>query len=233
MPVKNRIKTYVSGGVYHIYNRGLDGRTVFLDAQDYEMWIRLMERYLGVWSAEIDERYKTDRPYILRHKQKMNLNDKVKVFAYCLMPDHFHFLVRQDTDTGITQLMRRLLTNYVMYFNRKYKRHGMLFENVYRAILLPDELTTVWLSKYIHTNPAVKSVKRFGLVETSSAAAVEYYPYSSYQNYLQPDEESWVDVGWLMKIFRQVLPEAIDYKNFVENDDKWKLPDLTEFVLEK
>lgn len=206
---------------------------VFSDAQDYEMWIGLMDRYLGRWNVETDERYKTDRPYILRHKQEMNLNDSVKVPAYCLMPDHFHILVRQETDTGITQLMRRLLTNYVMYFNRKYKRHGVLFENVYRAILLPDELTAVWVSKYIHINPAVKSVKRFGLVETSSATAPEYYPYSSYQNYLQRDEKSWVDVTWLEEALHRVLPEATDYKSFVESENKWKLPDLNGFVLEK
>ncbi|MFA6512553.1 MAG: transposase, partial [Patescibacteria group bacterium] len=191
MPAKNRVKDYHKGATYHIYNRGIDSKEIFRTDEDYQMWIELMKRYLGEWSIKTDDRFKAERPYILRHKQDMNLYGQVKLFAYCLLPDHFHILVHQETEIGITQMMRRMVTNYVMYFNRKYKRRGVLFENVYRAVLLPDEETTVWISKFIHLNPTLKTVKRFGLVETSSVPAPEYYMYSSYQNFLKTRTDDW------------------------------------------
>lgn len=233
MPVKNRIKQYAAGGIYHIYNRGIDGREIFCDGEDYEMWISLMGRYLGKQVADPDSRFKTERPYIVRHKKEMNLNGKVKVLAYCLLPDHFHILIKQETTDGMTQMMRRVVTNYVMYFNRRYKRHGVLFENVYRAVQIPDTQMAVWLGKYIHLNPLSRTVRRFGLVETSSVQTPEYYLYSSYQNYIKSRNEPWVDVDWMELQVKQLFPDAPNYKSFVEDGTNWKLPELGEYLLER
>jgi putative transposase len=235
MPVKFKLKEYCEGGVYHIYNRGIDGREVFVTGEDYEMWINLMQRYLGEWQEKQDPRFKGERPYILRHKKEMNLSGQVRVLAYCLMPDHFHLVIRQEVKNGITQLMRRLMTNYVMYFNRKYKRSGMLFENVYRAVLLPDDDLAVWMTKYVHTNPAVKTVKRFGLVETSNAFSPEYYLYSSYQNFLGERHNDWVDSEWVgerLKKLAMKFGQEVGYREFVEDNQNWKMPEMRKYLLE-
>jgi len=185
MPSKNRIKHYSPGGTYHIYNRGIDGREIFGDEEDYSQFVSVLERYLGEQVQTKESIYKKERPYLALHRQHMMLAEEVELLAICLMPDHFHMLIWQKNLDGMKKLMRRVITNYVMYYNNKYKRSGTLFENVYRAVTVEPGEQGVLVSKYIHTNPMTRQVKRFGLVETSSGSNPEYYMYSSYANYLE------------------------------------------------
>src|SRR3989344_2202767 len=136
MPVKYRIKEYKSDSYYHIYNRGLDGREVFSDAKDYEKYVGILRGYVNGGPEDRESIYKVDRPSVRLRKQEMSLTGEVSLAAYCLMPDHVHLVVWQKTRDGITRLMRRLNTAYVMYFNGKHGRHGPLFETVYRAALV-------------------------------------------------------------------------------------------------
>ena len=199
MPAKNRLKTYAVGGVYHIYNRGYEGREVFKTDEDFNYFKDCLRRYAGKYEEVTDPRYKSDRPYIRQHKREMNLAGEVAIWAYCLLPDHFHLLVHQSSESGMVKLMRRVMTNYVMYFNRRYHRKGILFENVYRAVLVPDEERVVSLSKYIHLNPAARVVKKYGLVATISSQTPEYYMYSSYPDYVGERVEEWVETHPVLK----------------------------------
>jgi len=130
MPSKNRVKEYLNGTIYHIYNRGIDGREIFKEGADYEYFLSILKKYLDKYEEVVSDRFKSERPYIRKHKQAMNLNQEIEMLAYCLLPDHFHFLIRQQKTVGITKLMRRVMTNYVMYFNKKYKRRGNLCEGI-------------------------------------------------------------------------------------------------------
>ena len=166
MPAKNRIKRYIEGGYYHIYNRGIDGREIFADEQDYRTFLYTLKRYLEPYMGETREGFKKDRPSILTHKQRMSLDGNVALLAYCLMPNHFHLLVKQKSKDGITKLVRRVCTNYAMYFNHKYERKGVLFESVYKAVAVTGEEQLINLSRYIHLNPVNVVKRRYGLVET-------------------------------------------------------------------
>jgi putative transposase len=233
MPVRNRIKKYISGGVYHIYNRALEGREVFKEEEDLVYFKEILKRYLDVYKEATDSRYKADRPYIRKHKQEMNLEGQIDLLAYCVMPDHFHFLVRQYNQEAITRLMRRLITNYVMYFNRRYKRRGVLFENVYRAVLITDETVIVDLSRYIHLNPVSMAVKRYGLVETVTSSLPEYYMYSSYQNYLGSKQEGWLKPEFILEIFKRMpAGKTQSYQQYVEAGRRQDNKQLKEWVLE-
>ena len=117
----------------------------------------------------------------------MNLKGEVELLALSLFPDHFHLLIWQQTADGIKKLMRRMMTYYSMYYNRKYFRSGPLFENIYRAVKLDEGDQVLLVSKYIHTSVASRQVKRFGLVETSAGIDPEYYMYSTYATYLGKD----------------------------------------------
>jgi hypothetical protein len=75
-------------------------------------------------------------------------------------------------------------------------------------------------------------VKRFGLVETSSVPAPEYYMYSSYQNFLKTRTDDWVDTDWVENKMRELIPGTSDYKSFVEDSYKWRLPNLGKYQLE-
>lgn len=161
MPSRNIIKEYVPGGVYHAYNRGIDKRIIFEDPRDFFMFIHIMRRYL---SAEVitDSCGRTYKKLI----------DSVEIIAYCLMPTHFHLLVRQMDPRGMEVLMGAAMQTYSSYYNRRYKRDGTLFQTAYKARQVIDDADLWGVSRYIHNNPLDLSID------------TREYPYSSLRYYL-------------------------------------------------
>lgn len=179
MPAKFRVKTYREGDVYHICNRGGEGRNVFRNDEDFRKFENLLGSHEGV-----------------------------EILAYCLLTDHFHLLVRNIEERGITDFMRKVMTSYVMYFNKKYRRNGQLFENVYRAAAVPEGKVLA-MTRFVHLNPAARRVRRFGLVEEVTGMQPEDYPYSSYRCYLGLKNYNWINKG-----FVKMSPN--DYKKYME-----------------
>lgn len=212
MPAKNRIKKYKEGGYYHIYNRGVDRREIFRDEQDYKTFLFTLKRYLEPYLGEVREGFKKDRPSILTHKQRMSLDGEVDLLAYCLMPNHFHLLVKQRSKNGITKLVRRVCTNYSMYFNRKHGRKGVLFEGIYKAVMVTGEKQLINLSCYIHLNPVNVVKKRYGLIETVVGSKAEEYLYSSYRKYLGLEQAAWVKPEGILGMIH-----GTSYREFVQS----------------
>lgn len=228
MPIKNRIKIDQAGGIYYIYNKGIDGKMVFQEPRDYEFFEKTMARYLDYQPKITDSRFKAERPYILRHREQMNLKDKLVMMAYCLNPTEVKFIVSQNTTGAMTQFMRRCMTNYVMYYNNKYQRRGILFEGPYRAALIKDPEEILMMSKWLHLNKTDKTVRRFGIVETSANIDPEEYLYSSYSLYNSKRTNSWLDVGRILNMFD--LWNNGRWKNYQDfvNDSKLNLKPLLE-----
>lgn len=187
MPAKNTVKKYIEEGYYHIYNRGVERREIFLDEQDHKVFLDYLKRYLTDYEKEGKE-----RPSTTAHRKKMSLAGDVVLLAYCLMPNHIHLLVGQKSRDGIAKLMQRVGTKYGMYFNRRYERKGTLWEGVYKAVLIENEDQVLHVSRYIHLNPVKMARKRYGLVETVTGNRPEEYPYSSYRKYLGKESVDWV-----------------------------------------
>ncbi|TSC85256.1 MAG: hypothetical protein G01um101416_994 [Microgenomates group bacterium Gr01-1014_16] len=211
MPVKHRVKNYQLGGIYYIYSRAWEGREVFKDDEDFNLFLDWMKKYLIPVKVETAAGYKTERPYKLKRRMEMNLADNVEMWAYCLMPDHFHLLVRQNWEKGIAELMRRAMTGFVMDYNRKYKRRGMLWDGVYRAALVSEE-EVVEATRIIHLNPVNRVVKRFGPVETVTGSRPEEYLYSSYRSYVGEVREEWVKTEKVLEL----AGGKQKYREFVE-----------------
>ena len=129
---------------YHLYNRGTEKRIIFLDKQDYQHFLFLM--YIC----------NTEKSIILREVGELFDREKtiVNIGIYCLMPNHFHILVREKIENGISTYMRKLLTGYSMYFNKKYKRTGKLYEGVFKSTHVSNDNYLKYLYSYIHLNPA-------------------------------------------------------------------------------
>ena len=111
-------KIFRIGCYYHIFNRGNNKQAIFLDSMDYMALLKRLKIVLGLY---IDTQLRV-------HPLPKN---SFSVISYCLMPNHFHFLIRQNTDVGIEKLIQKVITSYVMYFNRKYNRVGGLFQDAF------------------------------------------------------------------------------------------------------
>lgn len=213
MPRKNSLKTYVEGGYYHLYNRGVEKRKIFLDDRDYKTFLYFLKRYL-----------QPPDPKDLRFSKQRSLAGEINLLVYCLMSNHFHLLVKQETRDGITKLMNRIGTNYGMYFNKRYERVGSLFQGVYKAVLIDNGAQLLHLSRYIHLNPYE--------IENRNFKRLADYLYSSYGDYLGKRKTGWVKTEDILSYFRtERKTELVDYssyQSFVEDyKGKFDLAGLT------
>jgi putative transposase len=209
MPSRNVVKLYVAEGVYHVYNRGVEKRDIFLDAHDYAVFLYYLKTYLLPPDLAPDDR--TPRGLRIR-LQKLELHRRIQLLAFCLMPNHFHLMLRQHDERAMSELMRRISNGYVEYFNRKYQRVGALFQGSYRAVLMSDEAQTVILSRYIHRNP----VELLSSLELKNLAD---YPFSSYSYYLGQRSALWLDPRPVLANFSERPDDksSIAYREFVES----------------
>ncbi len=210
MPQKNSRKEYGAGGHYHVYNRGVNKSSIFLDEQDFKVFLGYLKLYLEPpnlqGQALQDENGRTIPP----SKEPKNYMGEIELLAYCLMPNHFHLLIKQNTDRGIAEFMQSLIQRYVMYFNKKYMRVGGLFQSRYKSVLIEDENQFVYITKYIHRNPIDILPAKLG------TAGYEVYRYSSYGNYLGLFQQRWVRPEQILSYFSN-MKEGSTYQSFVEN----------------
>ncbi len=170
-----RKQLFATEEYYHLYNRGTEKRKIFLDKQDYYHFLFLMYICNTIKSIEvrnIGENF--DREETI-----------VDIGAYCLMPNHFHLLVREKMEGGISKYMLKLMTSYSMYFNKKYERTGKLYEGVFKSTHLNDDNYLKYLYSYIHLNPA-KLIDKNWKKNKNASHLLEYilsYPYSSIKEY--------------------------------------------------
>lgn len=175
--MSTRKQTFAFGEFYHLYNRGTEKRRIFLDKQDYQYFLFLMYVCNTIRSIElrkVGENF--DRGEAL-----------VNIGAYCLMPNHFHILITENIDGGISKYMLKLMTGYSMYFNKKYKRTGKLYEGVFKSTYANKDNYLKYLYSYIHLNPAKLVDKNWKEKSNrNTIKLLEYvfdYPYSSIKEY--------------------------------------------------
>lgn len=200
MAAKNSVKIYVPDSFYHIYNRGVEKRKIFLDEQDFSVFLSYLQTYLSpkdvhylqtmLASDDSSARQKDEAIKMLRLK---NYYSQVQLVCYALMSNHFHLLVRQN-DLVLNNFMNSLGTRYAVYFNHKYKRQGVLFQDVYKAVLVETVEQLLHLSRYIHVNP----IKAQGLPIHRWREAS--FP-SSLPEYLGVRQTSWISKEFITDYF--------------------------------
>lgn len=208
MPSKNILKIYLENSYYHIYNRGIEGREIFRDERDYKVFLHFLKRYLTPPATDLSE---------IKPRYKADIFDQLHLIAYCLMPNHFHLLVKQFSKNAIVSLMRALGNSYVYYFNKRDQRTGPLFEGRYKATIIETEPYLLHLTRYIHLNPLLEDGPR---TRTDLVRLVEY-PYSSYGDYLGRRQTNWVHPEEILSFFktaqRTSLKDILSYQSFVED----------------
>ena len=228
MPARNRIKPYVENGFYHVYNRGVEKRRIFLDDQDYRVFLQLLKFYLEP-NLNPEKHPLTDLTGFspARIRPITTLHQEVELNCYCLMPNHFHLLVKQRSRDGMKKLLLRLLTTYSMYFNRRHERVGHLFQGPYKAALVDNDNYLLHLSRYIHQNP------------TLTKGFLGEYPYSSYPIYIGEKKADWLNTEPILSLFEPSkisnlnLNAFSSYRDFVESYDVEPEEIIGRLVIEK
>ncbi len=211
MPSRNALKQFASNSSYHCYNRGVEKRRIFMDQQDYGVFLNRLKQMLSD-PDEIKEEY-SSRERVKSFYGRINLQ------AYCLMPNHYHFLLYQYDDTAISEFMRTLGTSYTMYFNRRHQRVGHLFQGRYKARHIQSDEDMMHISRYIHLNPL------------GCRDGYEVYPYSSMQYVLFSERcPSWVAVDNVLELhqnsrdkYREFVQSYADEDKYEELDDVYSL----------
>ncbi len=173
----------VSGEYYHVYNRGNSKQQIFLDIEDYFRFISLLYACNQKENLKVDSLKKGQTLYDIERGKSL-----VAIGAYCLMPNHFHLLLTQSQENGISYFMQKFSTAYSKYFNKKYKRTGGLFEGKFKSEHLYSDRYLKYIFSYIHLNPIKliqKDWKEKGIKNIDNALEyLSHYSYSSYVDYI-------------------------------------------------
>lgn len=159
-----------NGEFYHVVNRGVEKRITFLDKRDYQRFLETIEYY----------RFKNpptrfsfrNRPNILKKNSGNEI--LIEIICFCLMPNHFHLLLKQVTENGISIFLSKLTNSYTKYFNTRHKRVGPLFQGSFKAVRIEDDEQLIHTSRYIHLNPLIDYLVK----------DLRVYQYSSYPQFL-------------------------------------------------
>jgi putative transposase len=168
---------HVSGQYYHIYNRGVEKRDIFANDENYRFLLRRLREFLP------------DCP--------------VTLIAYCLMPNHYHFLARAEEDDGIGPFLQRLFNSYTQAFNRQEKRSGTLFESRAKSVLIDGNSYLFHIARYVHLNPV-----RAGLTQRP-----EDWAHSNYLEFIGLRRGTLAESAFV----REQFGTPDEYRKFVED----------------
>lgn len=171
------------GEFYHIYNRGTEKRTLFLDTQDHERFVILL--YVCNSKDSLNVRIQSKNLDAILHRDRTDT--LVHISAYCLMPNHFHVLIKEKESGNASKFMQKLSTGYSMYFNKRYERTGSLFQGTFKAEHVDNDRYLKYIISYIHLNP-VKLIDPMWKEQGSrdrgeTEVFLEAYKYSSFLDF--------------------------------------------------
>lgn len=208
---------FAKGEYYHIYNRGNSKQKIFRDKEDYLRFIALL--YIANTSDKFNiydlKKYANSDIY-----EKEKSDSLVGIGSYCLMPNHFHILITEKVEGGISNFMQKLSTAYAMYYNKKYERSGSLFEGKFKSKHIDKDNYFKYLFSYVHLNPIKliqKDWKEKGIKnKTEAIKYLNKYEYSSYLDFVEEErsQNKILDLKEFPKYFS-------NKKSFIKDTFEW------------
>ncbi len=216
--------------VYHVLNRGVDKRTIFMDDSDRARFVHDLFEFNNVEKTENGDRlFASNNAHPMRDVGRLSLGHKkrkmlVDILAFCLMPNHYHLLVSPKVEHGVSLFMKKLNGGYAKYFNERYKRSGALFQGKFKHVQIVEEAHFIHIPYYIHLNPLdliapewrerkLKNIKK-------AVDFLEKYRWSSHLDYCgKKNFPSITQRGFLLEFFggEKEYKEAI--KDWLKNLD--------------
>ena len=202
---------FSEGEYYHIYNRGVEKRRIFLNEKEKERFLKLL--YVANDHHAFVFRSIQDTPVA----EIIRGDPLVAIGAYVLMPNHFHLLVKEIVPGGISSFMEKLLTSYSSYFNKSHRRVGSLFQGTFKAQHVTYDEYLKYLFAYIHLNPIKmidKEWKSNGISNLDIAKQfLSEYKYSSYSAFVGVNEDAILSKS----VFPDYFLEQQTFENYIED----------------
>lgn len=205
-----------SDGYYHVYNRGVSKQKIYTNHKDYERCISCLSYYNLCEPPVKYSNYLNLNTEYSAHVQNQIKNSRKNVFivAYCLMPNHFHFVLKQTQPDGISRFIGNSMNSYVRYFNIKYNRIGPLFQGPFKAKRINEEQYLHHVIRYIHLNPYLDGLT--GINE------LEKYKWSSYQEYCRHRQNKLVNTNFIEDHYTNIDDFVSFTTNHAEHQRKIK-----------
>lgn len=198
----------VNGQYYHVISRSIAKYTIFNSPEDYGRFMEITDLYRF---SDFIYRYSNFLALTQEFQESIieNIREEssliVEIVAYCIMPTHIHFILKQKVNGGISKYMARILNSYTRYFNTKLKRKGPLYDGKFTSILIKNDEHLLHLTRYIHLNSVSAGLVRIP----------ENWQYSSYKEYIESDvdelKNNLCNYGEIIDL------KTEEYKNFVNN----------------
>lgn len=217
--MSRRITPIITNQIYHIFNRGIAGQPIFSSTYDYQRLLELISYYRF---SSPDLRFSFYKRLPLAEKQtylermKQNKPLLIEIYAYCLMPNHYHLLVKELLENGIRKFIANMQNSYAKYFNTKRKRQGSLFTEMFKNVRVEDEEQFVHLARYIHLNPLTTYV-------ISKKEELDTYPWSSFPGYFNNSPTEFLETNTLLSLYKAnkdletFTKDQIDYQRQIHN----------------
>lgn len=210
--------------IYHVYNRGVEKRPIFLTKWDYIRFQELINYYRFSNCPTKYSYFKKlsgeEREQVLRKLEKTS-EKWVDILVFCLMPNHIHFLLKQLKDNGISKFMAKATNSFSHFFNVKQERVGHLFQGNFKAKRIESDEQLIHVSRYIHLNPVTAHIIKFDDLEN--------YEYSSYPEFLGK-KTGFCEKEIILSHFKNLVA----YQNFVKDqaDYQKQLENIEHLILE-
>ena len=212
--------------IYHVFNRSVAKQPIFLDENDYQRFLNVVDfyrffspglRFSHYNRLSLEER-KTFMEKLLKNGEK-----QVLIFAFCLMPNHFHFLLKGLKELGIQKFASNLQNSYAKYFNTKRKRNGALFQEMFKTVRIESDEQLLHVARYIHLNP-------FTSYLVKDINQLRDYSWSSLGDYLGKKIFSFVETDFLSGFYPSV--EKFITFTFNQADYQRQLEEIKHLTLE-
>lgn len=215
---------FISNQVYHVFNRSIARLPIFIEKNDYERVIDLVNYYRFSKPPLRFSHYKrlsTEQKVEFEKSFMVNESSMLDILAYCIMPNHFHFLLKPKKDSAISDFMRNLQNSYSKYFNTKRERTGSLFQFMFKAVRMETDQQLLHVSRYIHLNPVTSYLREI--------EDLEDYDWSSFKDYVL-NTSTFVSKEMVLGGFKS----GQEYKKFVFDQAEYQreLDKIKHLVLE-
>jgi len=224
MPLRKTV--LATGEIYHVFNRGVNRQSIFIDKRDYPRALDVLSFYRFAKPSLRFSFYNR-----LPVEEKLNFwkelerkNQKIVILlSFCFMPNHFHFLLRQERENGISKFLANFQNSYTKYINTRHARTGHLLQGQFKAVRIETESQFLHASRYIHLNPYTSYVVK-------TIDELKMYPWSSLPQYIDNNEKGICAIKNILSSF----PSKKKYLQFVldQKDYQRTLKEIEHLLLE-